>query len=442
MPDAPASRAKKSLTSAIGSIRRTGAALKKLKASPPSPTAAVATLKQRRQARRTTSGLRLVLSDRIDFVHPGDWDSLAEQTVFLSRPYLRVLEQHGPENVEPRYAMAYDSDHRPVAIMLFQRVNVGGERLRKPTVKRSLLDKPVAGLQENLLLCGNLLVWGARAIALAPGVDTALLWQGVGEAAYRLRRADKLLGESDVVMVKDYAAGESITKDSLRLLGYRSVETEPDMVLSLKPEWARFDDYLASLTSGYRSNAKKLQKDCAAAGLTLRVIDAAEMQARQDEIHALYEQVHHGQSLRLATLEPSYLPALAEALGPRFVCRVAEREGRLVGFVTSVSDGATAIGYYIGYDRATNADAPVYLTLLQSTVEDAIGFRAQRLSLGRTALEPKAKLGCQPEPLACAVRHRVSALNLLVSALVRTAAHDEPPQRSPFKKAKGEVEAG
>lgn len=440
MSDAPTSRAKKSLKSAMGSIRRTGAALKKLKEAP-SPAEAVATFKERRQARRTTSGLRLVLSDRIDFVHPEHWDSLAAQTVFLSRPYLRVLEEHGPDNVEPRYAMAYDSEHKPVAIMLFQRVNVGGERLRKPRSSRSLLDKPVAGLQENLLLCGNLLIWGARAIALAPGVDAALLWQGVGEAAYRLRRADKLLGESDVVMVKDYAAGEEVTKDSLRRLGYRSIETEPDMVLQLKPEWTRFDDYLASLTSGYRSNAKKLQKDCAAAGVTLRTIDAAEMQARQDEVHALYEQVHHGQSLRLATLAPSYLPALAAALGDRFVCRVAEREGRMVGFVTSVADGATAVGYYIGYDRATNAEAPVYLTLLQSTVEDAIGFRAQRLSLGRTALEPKAKLGCQPEPLACAVRHRVSALNLLVSALVRTAAHDEPPQRSPFKKDKQEKAA-
>jgi hypothetical protein len=81
----------------------------------------------------------------------------------------------------------------------------------------------------------------------------------------------------------------------------------------------------------------------------------------------------------------------------------------------------------------TNALAPVYLALLQSTVEDAIAFGARRLSLGRTALEPKAKMGCKPEALACAVRHRVSALNLLVSALTRTAAHDEPPPRNPFK---------
>jgi hypothetical protein len=213
------------------------------------------------------------------------------------------------------------------------------------------------------------------------------------------------------------------------------VETEPDMVLTLKPAWKKYDDYLASLTSSYRSSAKKLVKDCQAAGLVLRTVSVTEMQARQHELHALYEQVHQGQGLRLATLSPSYLPAMAQALGERFVCRVAERNGQWLGFVTSINDGATALGYYIGYDREANAQAPIYLTLLQSTVEDAIAFGASRLSLGRTALEPKAKMGCKPEALACAVRHRVSALNWIVSALTRTASHDEPPERSPFKAA-------
>lgn len=432
MSNTPVAKTKQRLRGALSSLQRTSAVLKKLKPPKPDPVAAVATLKHRHKARRTASGLKFALSDRIDFLNPAHWDSLARQTVFLSRDYLRLLEQHSPSNIEPRYAMAYAGD-KPVAIMLFQRVCVNGDRLRKPGA-RKLLDKSMAGLQEHLLVCGNLLMWGARSVAFAPDVDAALLWQGVGEATYRLRRADKLLGESDVAMIKDFPASQTVTKESLRLLGYRSLETEPDMVLTLAPGWARYDDYLASLTSGYRSGAKKLFKDCASASVTIRTIDAAEMITRQHEIHGLYEQVHQGQGLRLATLLPSYLPALAESLKSRFICRVAEREGRMVGFVTCVGDGDTAIGYYIGYDKETNAEAPIYLTLLQSTVEDAIALGAKRLSLGRTALEPKAKMGCKPEPLACAVRHRVSAVNLLVSALTRTATHDEPPERSPFKK--------
>lgn len=427
---------KNSLKATVAKLKRTGRALGKLKPEPVNPVQALQDIKARRVARRTASGLQLVLADRIDFVNPAHWDALTAQAVFLSRDYLRVLEAHAPDNLEPRYAMAY-ADGEPVAALLLQRVAVGGAQLRKPGGKKKLerlVEAPLAGLKEHLLVCGNLLVWGARSMALAPHADPSLLWHGICEAIYRLRRAGKLEGQSDFALIKDLGVAVADVPPALRLLGYRSVETEPDMVLTLRPEWRHWDDYLASMTSGYRSAAKKLIKDCTAAGLTLRDASADEMAARADELHALYGQVHQAQGLRLATLTPGYLPAMAQALGPRFRCRVAEHaDGRWLGFVTSVHDGDTALGYYIGYDRAANADAPIYLSLLQSTVQDALAFGASRLSLGRTALEPKAKMGCKPEPLSCTVRHRVSALNWITTALTKTAEHDEPPERSPFK---------
>ncbi|RTL41224.1 MAG: GNAT family N-acetyltransferase [Burkholderiales bacterium] len=425
---------KQPLLATAAKLKRTARALGKLKPQPVHPAQALHDIKARRVARRSASGLQLVLADRVDFLNPAHWDALAAQTIFLSRDYLRVLEQHAPANVEPRYAMAY-ADGEPVAALLLQRVAVGGAQLRKPGARR-LVDAPMAGLKEHLLVCGNLLVWGPRSMALAPHADPDQLWHGIGEAIYRLRRADKLNGQSDLALIKDLAMPGTEVPSALRLLGYRTVETEPDMVLTLRPEWRSWDDYLASMTSGYRSGAKKLLKDCAAAGVTLRDATADEMQARAAELHALYGQVHAAQGLRLATLTPEYLPAMARALGERFRCRVAEHaDGRWLGFVTSVHDGDTTLGYYIGYDRAANADAPLYLSLLQSTVQDAIAFGSKRLSLGRTALEPKAKLGAKPEPLSCAVRHRVSALNWITTALTRTAEHDEPPERSPFKAA-------
>ena len=432
MPSIPA--VKKPLQAAVAQLKRTGRTLGKLKPELVNPAQALHEIKARRHARRISSGLQLVLADRVDFLNPAHWDALAAQTVFLSRDYLRVLEQHAPANLEPRYAMAY-ADGEPLAALLLQRVSVGGAQLRKPGGRR-LVDAPMAGLKEHLLVCGNLLVWGARAMALAPHADEAQLWHAICEAIYRLRRADKLNGQSDLALIKDLGMASQQVPPALRLLGYRSVDTEPDMVLTLRPEWKSWDDYLASMTSGYRSAAKKLMKDCAAASLTLRLATAEEMLARADELHGLYGQVHQGQGLRLATLSLSYLPAMAGALGPRFRCRVAEHaDGRWLGFVTSVHDGDTTLGYYIGYDRTANAEAPIYLTLLQSTVQDAIAFGSTRLSLGRTALEPKAKMGCKPEPLSCAVRHRVSALNWIVTALTKTAEHDEPPERSPFKAA-------
>ena len=102
--------------------------------------------------------------------------------------------------------------------------------------------------------------------------------------------------------------------------------------------------------------------------------------------------------------------------------------------MTTLRDGETAVGYYIGFDRTTNADVPIYFRLLQSVVDDAIGFGCRRLSLGRTALEPKARLGAHPEPFSIWIRHRIPMLNVLVRGLLQTISHhDEAPERNPFK---------
>jgi hypothetical protein len=55
------------------------------------------------------------------------------------------------------------------------------------------------------------------------------------------------------------------------------------------------------------------------------------------------------------------------------------------------------------------------------------------VSFGRTALEPKARLGARPAPMTVWVRHRVQAMNVLVRGLLRTISHEEAPDRNPFK---------
>jgi hypothetical protein len=110
-----------------------------------------------------------------------------------------------------------------------------------------------------------------------------------------------------------------------------------------------------------------------------------------------------------------------------------KRDGELLGFVTSLHDGDTAVGYNIGFDRPAALEIPLYLRLLNAVVEDAISLGGRRLSLGRTALEPKARLGAKPQPMRVLVRHRIPMLNVLVRALLHTISHDEPPERNPFK---------
>ena len=65
---------------------------------------------------------------------------------------------------------------------------------------------------------------------------------------------------------------------------------------------------------------------------------------------------------------------------------------------------------------------------------------SERLSLGRTALEPKAALGAKPEPMSVWLRHRVPALNWIIRGVLGVVPHNEAPERNPFKTVAGESE--
>lgn len=406
-------------------------------------------LRDRHRERHRPTGLGFVFADRVDYLDPARWDSVASnQSVFLRRDVLRVIENHGPENIQPRYALIFRGE-KPVAAVAAQIVTVTGDRLRlEPSaskearssrfLKRVLAPTTraaTAKLRERILVAGNLLSWGFHGIAFASGEEPAELWPGVAEALYRVRRAERLTGQTNFVLVKDVTPRQS-GLEPLRRFSYRPLETEPNMIPEINPAWRQYDDYLSALDAKYRRNAKDQVKKLAAAGCTLEPL--ADLAPHSGRLHELYLAVQGNAAVRLVTLRPGFFAALAQAAPHDFRCTVARRGDEILGFITSLRDGDTAIGYFIGFDRAAAAAGlPLYLRLLHATISDAIAWGCTRLSLGRTALEPKAALGAKPEPMSVWLRHRVPALNWMLRGLLGAVPHAEAPERSPFKSGPG-----
>jgi hypothetical protein len=400
-------------------------------------------LRERHEERHRPSGFHFAFADRIDFLNEAAWEAVATNgSLFLRREVLRVIEQHGPENLVPRYAMIF-RDQKPVAALAAQLVTVTNKHLLKEgspagkernPLKRVL--KPAAkiataNLNEPVLVAGNLMSWGFDGIAFADGEEPAALWPGVAEALYRIRRAERLLGQTNLVLVKDITERES-GLEVLRRFSYRPMETEPNMVLAIQPAWGTYDDYLGALDAKYRRNAKDQVKRLTAAGCTVETL--TDLAPHAGRLHELYLAVHQNASVRLVTLAESYLPQLALALGNDFRCHVIRRGEQILGFVTSIRNADTAITYYIGFDRAAAADGlPIYLRLLHATIANAISWGCKSLSLGRTALEPKAALGAKPEPMGVWLRHRVPAVNWIIRGMLSAVTHEEAPERNPFK---------
>jgi hypothetical protein len=334
------------------------------------------TIHDHHKERHRPSGCAFAIADSIDYFDKAHWDKVtSHDSLFLSRRYLRVLEVAGPENLRPCYALIF-REKEPVAAIAAQSVKVSVARLRKNAASGNGKSH-VARLdrhEEKMLVCGNLLSWGMHGIAFANEENQESLWPAIAEAIYRLRRVDKLLGDTTFVMVKDIPDGFATHAKALSRFSYRELETEPNMVLSISPEWKSYDDYLASLTSRYRKQAKQIEKEVSTAGCTVEEITTDEIARNAEELHALYLQTHKNARLRLVTLPVAFLPTLAAELGEDMRFTVLRRDKQLLGFVTSVRDGETAVGYYIGFDRKANADVPIYFRLLQSVVGHAIAF--------------------------------------------------------------------
>ena len=387
-------------------------------------------LREHHRERHSPSGFDFALADSIDYLDQKHWSAVtAHNSLFLSPRYLQVLETAGPENIRQRYALIFQ-DKAPVAAIAAQSVTVSVARLRRKSSGNGRLDQ----LEEKMLVCGNLLSWGMHGISFAPDVDHEPLWPAVAEAIYRLRRVDKLFGDTAFVMVKDIPDAYANAAAALSRFSYRELETEPNMVLDIAPQWKSYDDYLASLTSRYRKQAKQIEKEVASAGGVVEEIKSDQIARDAEQLHALYLQTHKNARLRLVTLPVTFLPTLADRLGDDMRFTILKRGDELLGFVTTVKDGDTAVGYYIGFDRKANAEIPIYFRLLQSVVGHAIDLGCKQLSLGRTALEPKARLGARPDPMRIWIRHRIPMLNLIVRGLLHTIDdHEEPPERNPFK---------
>jgi predicted N-acyltransferase len=397
----------------------------------------------RHKERHRPTGFEFALADSIHFLNPNHWDAVtASAGFFLRRSYLSLLEEHRPEEFCSRYSLIYRQGE-PQAAVAAQILDVSGDRVlghgksKKPNLLHRALSpaarKASAVVRERVLVCGNLFSWGCHGVAFAPGANPKELWPAVVEALYRIRRAERLSGETNLVFIKELSAAQHETAQVLRRFSYRPVETEPDMVLEVMLEWRSYGDYLNSLDRKYRTSAQQIAKEIEEAGCTVeRVKDLESCRAR---LHELYLAVHENAPVRPATLSPNYLSALAKAAGEDFSCIVIRRSGEVLGFVTLVRDGELAIGYYIGYDRLAATTLPLYLRLLHAVVQQAIEWGCQRLSLGRTALEPKARLGATPQPLFIWARHRHSAVNFFVRKLVYAIPHQEPPERNPFKSA-------
>jgi len=384
---------------------------------------------QRHQQRKTPSGCQFVFADSIRFINQRDWTEVAKYcSVFLSLDYLDTLERFAPENTKPKYAIAYE-DAKPVAIIVCQIAEINGTNLfnREGELAKSVAEK----VKLRLLVCGNLVSSGLHGLGFAPIIDEQRGWRIASEAIYQIRRSEKPYGGIDFMMVKDIKGNDIEPSNEMAEYSYRPIKTDPDMLLTLPDSVNNFDDYLAMLTSKYRSRIKKMITTLDANHFTcqVEVINAA----LEAELYPLYQNVERKSRVRLASLSQGYFESMDVNLAENCQCIVIRRHGKVAGFITVVFDGDAAMAYYVGLDYALNADFPIYFRLFHLTIELALSRGCRNISFGRTALEPKASLGAKPVETIVWARHNDPSVNFVVRKFFSAVPAEEAPARTVIK---------
>ncbi|MBE2249887.1 MAG: GNAT family N-acetyltransferase [Myxococcus sp.] len=402
---------------------------------PPPLRGALAGLEQR-QAARAPTGLRFAFADTLAALSATAWDEVtARSGLMLSRAYLAALESAATPNVEHRYALGFDGA-RPVLAMAMQLLDVGVDRLRPAAAKGVIEGLDTAALEQSVrqrvLVCGNLLSSGLDGVATS--LEPGLAYRAVGEVLYRVRRAEKLRGHANLVVVKDFTDAQRRASRALEALSYRALDGGPTMVLPLEPTWKTHDDYLASMVSKYRSAVRrKVFAPVLEGGCRVVRLSVDEVERHAARLQALHLAVQDHATVRPVTVSRAYWPAMAR-LGDSNVFNAVMRGDEVLGFLLVQVDGAEARAAQIGFDREAAKTLPLYLRLLHGAVEVGLARRSARVVLGRTALEPKARMGARPVDTFLWVRHRVPVVNALTRGLVDLVRHEPAPDIDPFKR--------
>jgi len=366
-----------------------------------------------RKCRATPSEFGIALFDSISYVNQKLWDEIVDsRNIFLSTAYLQALEASSIEGIGFRYAMLYQG-RQAVAVLAFQTIDLNPGNFGNPKVSLKELD----AVKLRLLVCGSVTLSGPNCCAYRTSINPADIYHGVADACYRIRRAEKLHGRIDGVLVKDFYPSEMTPARELSKYGYYKFDVDPNMIISLNRGWNSMEDYLAALSKKYRSRAKRVFKKGSA--LQIEELSLSKLESLGGELSSLYNAVNKQAKFRIISLNSNYFINLKRYLPDNVRVNGFYLDDLLVGFGIGVNSGSGLEAHTVGMDYQHNREYEIYQNILYNFVSKGIELSAPMITMGRTALEMKSCIGAQPRPMSCFIRHRNPLSNRAISPVFK-----------------------
>ncbi len=361
---------------------------------------------------------------------PEDWKKLIPEGHFLFGPLLHNPDLHCFPGIRMILVLVYQHE-KPVAAAYFQyyRLHQDTFDTSKLGALRQLGWSAIHRLlKPGLLVAGHLFRHDIHSFYAIPGTGDFEAYQ------YYKSAIDTALRKTcaGAVLVKDLPESLAVLFQN-HAPQYLLLRNDISMELEIREEWSDLHDYEKALKHKYAQRFRKIRSSWR--NVEVRELDATGVSEQQDLIFALYQQVSYRQPVRLGFLSKHYIPALKRLHPEQFHVWMVYENGHSVAFFSAWVKAEVFDMFYIGMDYSRNEQLQLYFNMLFFAVDQAIAAGKKRLILGRTALEAKARLGCQPRYLSSFLYIRNPVLRRIVTAVQHRLQLQEGDwaARHPFK---------
>jgi len=361
---------------------------------------------------------------------PAAWNAILPGDHFLHSSRLALYETMRLTDISFLYAMVWQGEV-PVAAAYFQVLTVREQHLNAAALKpwqRRAWKAFTTIASPRVLVAGHLFrhdICSFYAVADLGHFDAFNAYRAaIGKALQRSCAAAVLLKDVSETLIpyfRHYAPE------------YLLLRNDISMEMEIPAAWETIADYEKSLKHKYAQRFRKVRQSRPV--LDICELSVADTIAQKDILYKLYQQVSSRQQVRLGILSEDFLPELKRN-NPNLHIWLAYHEGQPVAFFSAWIHDSVFDMFYIGFDYARNDELQLYFNILFFAVEQAVALRKQKLILGRTALEAKARLGCKPAYLSTYLYIKNPVLRNVITRLQQNinSMEGEWENRHPFKK--------
>ncbi|MBL7766910.1 MAG: hypothetical protein JNJ58_12490 [Chitinophagaceae bacterium] len=361
---------------------------------------------------------------------PPEWDQQMRPDYPMHSRELSIQEMADLDHLEYYYVITYEND-QPVMYSYYQHLHVTPEHFncKDKIFQHYSLNISLRIVKPSLLVVGNLFRHDAPYTYF---IDHSLSIK---------KKADIYIKAYEYML--DHAKATGIfLKDVQKEIApyvqsdntYHQLQDDVSMYFNVPPEWKSMADYEKILKHKYLQRYKKIGKQLD--GIVVQELNTEDIIKHADAIESLYLQVTNKQLVSMGKLKKSFFILLKKQLGERYKVFGWFLDGSMVAFSSAILHDGYYDMNYIGFDYAINQSHAIYLNILFHCMQQAIATQSKRLVVGRTALEAKAILGCEPEYMFGFYKLRHVLVNWFfkrVSAGFRDQIGEKWKERHPFK---------